>query len=137
MHVLISMLIAGCNCTWHHIRLLLKVSKYRKQILKFSLEPKNERFFSVFLPWLHTHSGRKYFVRFLVQMKTLKFAFDIYWPLKVAKSQEIFSFNLQKDAQNHCPVNFSKYVRNKKFLTYNLFTIASFRIRVPSTLFCS
>ena len=28
----------------------VKVSKYRKQILKFSFEPKNERFFSVFLP---------------------------------------------------------------------------------------
>ena len=38
----------------------IKVSKSRKQILKFSFEPKNER---------------KYF---LVQMKTLKFAFEVY-----------------------------------------------------------
>ena len=30
-------------------------------------------------------AGKNIFVRFLVQMKTLKFAFEIYWPLKKEK----------------------------------------------------
>ena len=90
-----------------------KVSKSRKQILKFSFEPKNERKhfcisglaskkrsnqkdkstnWRIFLALLHYffdltsfyRLGQKYrniFVLFLVQMKTLKFAFEIYWPV--------------------------------------------------------
>ena len=52
-----------------------KVSKYRKLISKFSFEPKNERKISALAS---KKLGQKFFVRFLVQMKTLKFAFDIY-----------------------------------------------------------
>ena len=60
---------------------LLKVSKYRKQILKFSFEPKNERNISALNVYEVRAEIQKKFVRFLVQMKTLEFAFDIYWPL--------------------------------------------------------
>ena len=56
---------------------LIKVSKSGKQILKLSFEPKNKRkYFRGF-----QKPGQKYkniFVRFLVQKKALKFAFEIY-----------------------------------------------------------
>ena len=48
----------------------------------FSFEPKNERNISA-LKILHL--GQKYFVRFLVQMKTTKSPFEIDWPLTFLK----------------------------------------------------
>ena len=54
----------------------LKVSKFQKQIDLFSFEPKTERNISAL-------RIDKYFVRFLVQMRTGQFAFEIYWPLPV------------------------------------------------------
>ena len=61
---------------------LLKVSQSRKQILKFSFEPKNEqKYFCISAHFREL--GQKYeniFVWFLVQMKTSKFAFEINWP---------------------------------------------------------
>ena len=53
----------------------LKVSKFRKQIVLYSFEPKTKRNISA----LRDRSlGQKYFVRFLVQMRTSQFAFEIY-----------------------------------------------------------
>ena len=59
----------------------LKVSKFRKQIVLYSFEPKTKRNISA----LRDRSlGQKYFVRFLVQMRTSQFAFEIFWPLTIA-----------------------------------------------------
>ena len=54
---------------------MIKVSKYQKHISKFSFEPKDKRKISA-LGFLKL--GQKFFVRFLVQMKTFKSPFDIY-----------------------------------------------------------
>ena len=62
---------------------MIKVSKYQKHISKFSFEPKDKRKISA-LGFLKL--GQKFFVRFLDQMKTLKFAFDIYWPLAISQN---------------------------------------------------
>jgi hypothetical protein len=87
----------------------LKVSKFQKQILLFSFEPKKERNYFlistlasimsqikkiimryynrgiIFLIWSILDPYSRYqkinFVRFLVQMRTITFAFKIYWPL--------------------------------------------------------
>ena len=41
-----------CRFSWQYFCIfLLKVSYFRKDLLKFSFEPKNERKISLFLPW--------------------------------------------------------------------------------------
>ena len=87
--------------------------KIRKQILKFSFEPKNERKYfyisalasknpkklirPLFKGFLKL--GQKYknmFVCILVQIKTLKFAFKINWPLIRHVVRKIFSKRIIK-----------------------------------------
>ena len=72
-----SQLDLGIELSWcwvHH----LKVSKFRKQIVLYSFEPKD------FCP-KNRSLGQKYFVRVLFQMRTSGFAFEIYWPLESTK----------------------------------------------------
>ena len=103
-----------------------KASKSRKEILKFSFEPTSEKnifcisaldskkrsnkkknytsnwriLIILNIPHSFYRTGQKYkniFIHFLAQMKTLKFAFEIYWPLH----KEITYQQEQQDGSLH------------------------------------
>ena len=66
--------------------------------------------------------GQKFFVRFLVQMKTLKFPFDIYWPLAVKKGIKNGAARVVKYKQASMKIfqNYRKQIISIKNLLYLL-----------------